>query len=67
MKKWFLAFVNLLLGAFVVLIIAMQRNPGSANYNEITTHYIPRILLSFGMMIFFVLVLVKMDNGHSNR
>ena len=65
MKKWFLVAVNVLLGMFVILIASLQRISNTEKYDEITTYYIPRILLSFTAVTFLTLVLS--GTGHKTN
>jgi len=62
MKKWFLVAINVLLGAFVMLIASLQRISGVEKYNEITSYYIPRMLLSFTALTFLILIFSRMGD-----
>jgi len=56
MKKLFIAAINLLLGALVVLAWALQSKYRTENYNEVVTLYLPKILLSFTVLVFLILI-----------
>jgi hypothetical protein len=62
MKKWFIAAINLLLGAFVILIWALERNRGTENYNQVMSLYVPKILLSFTATTFLLLIRSVIEN-----
>jgi len=56
MKKLFIAAINLLLGALVVLAWALQCKYKTENYNEVVTLYLPKILLSLMVLVFLPLI-----------
>ena len=56
MKKLFIAAINLLLGALVVLAWALQSKYKTDNYNEVVTLYLPKILLSLMVLVFLLLI-----------
>jgi len=56
MKKLFIAAINLLLGALVVLAWSLQSKYRTENYNEVVTLYLPKILLSFTVLVFLILI-----------
>ena len=56
MKKLFIAAINLLLGALVVLAWSLQSKYRTENYNEVVTLYLPKILLSFTALVFLILI-----------
>ncbi len=62
MKKWFLIAINVLLGMFVILILSLLRISGTERYDEIIVYYIPRILLSFTVLTFLILIISRSDN-----
>ena len=62
MRKWFVAAINLLLGAFIILVWALERERGSKNYNEVMRLYVPKILLSFTALTFLILIMYMIKN-----
>ena len=65
MKKLFIAAINLLLGALVVLAWALQSKYRTENYNEVVTLYLPKILLSFTVLVFLILISSLITNKDS--
>jgi hypothetical protein len=62
MRKWFVAAVNILLGAFAILIWVLERKQGTENYNDIMKQDIPKIILSFTVLTFLVLIMSIIKN-----
>ena len=65
MKKLFIAAINLLLGALVVLAWSLQSKYRTENYNEVVTLYLPKILLSFTALVFLILISSLITNKDS--
>jgi|GEM_PF-1532447 len=65
MKKLFIAAINLLLGALVVLAWSLQSKYRTENYNEVVTLYLPKILLSFTVLVFLILISSLITNKDS--
>jgi len=65
MKKLFIAAINLLLGALVVLAWALQSKYRTETYNEVVTLYLPKILLSFTVLVFLILISSLITNKDS--
>jgi hypothetical protein len=62
MRKWFIVAINLLLGAFVILIWALERKQGTENYDEVMSLDVPKILLSFTVLTFLILIMTMIKN-----
>ena len=63
MRKWLVTGVNVLLGGFVILLWGLKMKQGSRNFDVVMEQYVPRILLSFTVLTFLILMFSMTRNS----